>query len=87
MRKTEPASQIGKCTCLASCTLVSFAALPPSLHVYAVSRSIDCIRHLTPTLQLLGIEPLGLHANMQQRQRLKNLDRSVELPWLLCRWK
>eukprot|EP01134_Creolimax_fragrantissima_P001078 CFRG1078T1 len=37
--------------------------------------SIDCIRHVTPILTLLGMKPLGLHANMQQRQRMKNLER------------
>ncbi|KAF9426951.1 ATP-dependent RNA helicase [Podila epigama] len=37
--------------------------------------SIDAIRHLVPMMQLLGIEALGMHAQMQQRQRLKNLDR------------
>ncbi|KAF9910976.1 ATP-dependent RNA helicase [Lobosporangium transversale] len=37
--------------------------------------SIDAIRHLAPMMQLLGIEALGMHAQMQQRQRLKNLER------------
>ncbi|KAI9320389.1 P-loop containing nucleoside triphosphate hydrolase protein [Dichotomocladium elegans] len=37
--------------------------------------SIDAIRRLIPVFKLLGIEVLGLHAQMQQRQRLKNLDR------------
>lgn len=37
--------------------------------------SIDALRRLTPIFQLLGVEVLGLHAQMQQRQRLKNLDR------------
>ncbi|KAF9574876.1 ATP-dependent RNA helicase [Mortierella alpina] len=37
--------------------------------------SIDAIRHLVPMMQLLGVEALGMHAQMQQRQRLKNLDR------------
>eukprot|EP00123_Amoebidium_parasiticum_P017639 comp23927_c0_seq1/m.42244 comp23927_c0_seq1/g.42244 ORF comp23927_c0_seq1/g.42244 comp23927_c0_seq1/m.42244 type:complete len:664 (-) comp23927_c0_seq1:73-2064(-) len=37
--------------------------------------SIDCIRHIVPLLTLLGLNPLPLHAKMQQRQRLKNLDR------------
>ncbi|KAI8363577.1 P-loop containing nucleoside triphosphate hydrolase protein [Mortierella sp. GBAus27b] len=37
--------------------------------------SIDALRHLIPTMQLLGIDALGMHAQMQQRQRLKNLDR------------
>ncbi|KAI8073307.1 P-loop containing nucleoside triphosphate hydrolase protein [Gongronella butleri] len=37
--------------------------------------SIDAIRRLVPVFRLLGVEVLGLHAQMQQRQRLKNLDR------------
>nr|CAG8433417.1 13248_t:CDS:10 [Entrophospora candida] len=37
--------------------------------------SIDSIRRLVPILKLLKIEVIGFHAQMQQRQRLKNLDR------------
>ncbi|RCI01185.1 ATP-dependent RNA helicase [Rhizopus azygosporus] len=37
--------------------------------------SIDSIRRLVPVFKLLNIEVLGLHAQMQQKQRLKNLDR------------
>ncbi|KAL1920285.1 uncharacterized protein VTP21DRAFT_1431 [Calcarisporiella thermophila] len=37
--------------------------------------SIDSIRRLVPVFRLLGVEVLSLHAQMQQRQRLKNLDR------------
>ncbi|ORX50228.1 P-loop containing nucleoside triphosphate hydrolase protein [Hesseltinella vesiculosa] len=37
--------------------------------------SIDAIRRLVPVFRLLNVEVLGLHAQMQQRQRLKNLDR------------
>ncbi|KAI8970118.1 P-loop containing nucleoside triphosphate hydrolase protein [Mycotypha africana] len=37
--------------------------------------SIDAIRRLVPVFKLLNIEVLGLHAQMQQKQRLKNLDR------------
>eukprot|EP00039_Didymoeca_costata_P010368 m.139618 g.139618 ORF g.139618 m.139618 type:complete len:242 (+) comp14802_c0_seq1:1228-1953(+) len=40
--------------------------------------SIDCIRRLLSLLQLLGIPAHALHANMQQRQRLKNLTRFKE---------
>ncbi|KAF9929520.1 ATP-dependent RNA helicase [Linnemannia zychae] len=43
--------------------------------------SIDAIRHLVPMMQLLGIEALGMHAQMQQRQRLKNLDRFKANPF------
>ena len=37
--------------------------------------SIDTLRRLTPMFKLLGVEIFVLHAQMQQRQRLKNLDR------------
>ncbi|KAI9482776.1 MAG: P-loop containing nucleoside triphosphate hydrolase protein [Benjaminiella poitrasii] len=37
--------------------------------------SIDAIRRLVPIFKLLNVEVLGLHAQMQQKQRLKNLDR------------
>ncbi|CAG8699020.1 6376_t:CDS:10, partial [Racocetra persica] len=37
--------------------------------------SIDTIRRLIPMMRLLNIEVFALHAQMQQRQRLKNLDR------------
>jgi ATP-dependent RNA helicase DDX24/MAK5 len=37
--------------------------------------SIDCVRRLVNLFTYLCTEPLGLHAQMHQRQRLKNLDR------------
>ncbi|KAI0225300.1 ATP-dependent RNA helicase, partial [Massospora cicadina] len=37
--------------------------------------SIDTIRRLVPLLGLLGVAAFPLHAQMQQRQRLKNVDR------------
>jgi ATP-dependent RNA helicase DDX24/MAK5 len=37
--------------------------------------SIDAIRRLVPILSLLQVQAYPLHAEMQQRQRLKNLDR------------
>lgn len=37
--------------------------------------SIDCVRRLVNLFELLWTEPLGLHAQMHQRQRLKNLER------------
>ena len=37
--------------------------------------SIDCVRRLVNLFGLLNTEPLGLHAQMHQKQRLKNLDR------------
>ncbi|XP_065831355.1 ATP-dependent RNA helicase DDX24-like isoform X2 [Oscarella lobularis] len=39
------------------------------------TNTIDCIRRLKSLLALLKLDPLPLHAGMQQRQRLKNLDR------------
>ncbi|KAI9011548.1 P-loop containing nucleoside triphosphate hydrolase protein [Gaertneriomyces semiglobifer] len=39
------------------------------------ANSIDTIRRLIPLLTLLNIPAFPLHAEMQQRQRLKNLDR------------
>eukprot|EP00047_Mylnosiga_fluctuans_P002042 m.222913 g.222913 ORF g.222913 m.222913 type:complete len:778 (-) comp10849_c0_seq1:784-3117(-) len=40
--------------------------------------SIDCGRRLVALLQVLRFRPLALHAHLQQRQRLKNLDRFRE---------
>lgn len=37
--------------------------------------SIGCVKRLTTLLGLLSCNPLALHASMQQRQRLKNLER------------
>ncbi|XP_065174831.1 ATP-dependent RNA helicase DDX24-like [Sycon ciliatum] len=37
--------------------------------------SIDCVHRLCGLLTLLRVQPLRLHAGMQQRQRLKTLDR------------
>ena len=37
--------------------------------------SIDCVHRLCGLLTLLRLQPLRLHAGMQQRQRLKTLDR------------
>ncbi|XP_067006519.2 ATP-dependent RNA helicase DDX24 [Anabrus simplex] len=37
--------------------------------------SISCVRRLAQLLSLLQCKPLPLHANMIQRQRLKNLER------------
>ncbi|XP_050295435.1 ATP-dependent RNA helicase DDX24 [Anthonomus grandis grandis] len=37
--------------------------------------SIGCVKRLTTLLSLLDCSPLPLHASMQQRQRLKNLER------------
>ncbi|XP_045483510.1 ATP-dependent RNA helicase DDX24 [Harmonia axyridis] len=37
--------------------------------------SIGCVKRLTTLLTLLDCHPLPLHASMQQKQRLKNLER------------
>jgi len=37
--------------------------------------SIDCVRRLTNLFSLLDVTPLPLHAQLHQKQRLKNLDR------------
>lgn len=42
--------------------------------------SISCVRRLAQLLTLLQCRPLPLHANMMQRQRLKNLDRFRDNP-------
>uniref|UniRef100_A0A1B6E718 ATP-dependent RNA helicase n=1 Tax=Clastoptera arizonana TaxID=38151 RepID=A0A1B6E718_9HEMI len=42
--------------------------------------SISCVRRLASLLNLLKCQPLPLHANMMQRQRLKNLERFRDLP-------
>ena len=39
--------------------------------------SIDSVHRLKGILELLRIRPLVLHAHLQQRQRLKNLERFV----------
>ncbi len=41
--------------------------------------TIKCLQRLRGMLDLLQLNPLPLHANMQQRQRLKNLDRYVRI--------
>jgi ATP-dependent RNA helicase DDX24/MAK5 len=42
--------------------------------------AIDGIRRLLPLLELLGIPAFPLHSQLEQRQRLKNLDRCVPRP-------
>ncbi|KAJ2079480.1 ATP-dependent RNA helicase [Coemansia sp. RSA 988] len=42
------------------------------------ANSIDTIRRLLPIMRLLGLNVFGLHAQMEQRQRLKNVDRFRE---------
>ncbi|KAM6463831.1 ATP-dependent RNA helicase DDX24 isoform 1-T2 [Liasis olivaceus] len=42
------------------------------------ANSIDCIKRLTALLTILDCNPLPLHANMHQKQRLKNLEKFAE---------
>jgi len=42
--------------------------------------SIDCVRRLTNLLGYLKISPLPIHAQLHQKQRLKNLDRFTSSP-------
>lgn len=42
--------------------------------------SIDAIRRLVPVFKLLNLEVLGLHAQMQQKQRLKSLEKFKSNP-------
>uniref|UniRef100_A0A3Q2UBA2 ATP-dependent RNA helicase n=1 Tax=Fundulus heteroclitus TaxID=8078 RepID=A0A3Q2UBA2_FUNHE len=42
------------------------------------ANSIDCIKRLSALLVILDCCPLPLHANMHQKQRLKNLERFAE---------
>ncbi|KAK3091430.1 hypothetical protein FSP39_019832 [Pinctada imbricata] len=44
------------------------------------ANSKDCIRRMISVLTLLKTNPLPLHADMHQRQRLKNLDRFTANP-------
>jgi ATP-dependent RNA helicase DDX24/MAK5 len=39
------------------------------------ANSIDCVRRLTNLFRLLNKTPLHLHANLNQKQRLKNLEK------------
>ena len=50
-----------------------FKSFPGRTLVFA--NSIDCIFRLSALFQLLGCNPMHLHAKMQQRQRLKHLER------------
>ena len=41
--------------------------------------SIDGIRRLMPLVELLNVQAFPLHSQLEQRQRLKNLDRQAEI--------
>ncbi|NXB93318.1 DDX24 helicase, partial [Vidua chalybeata] len=42
------------------------------------ANSIDCVKRLSSLLTILNCDPLPLHANMHQKQRLKNLERFAD---------
>lgn len=42
------------------------------------ANSIDCIKRLSSLLTILNCDPFPLHANMHQKQRLKNLERFAD---------
>lgn len=42
------------------------------------ANSIECIKRLNSLLVIMDYSPLPLHANMHQKQRLKNLERFAE---------
>ncbi|OWF40635.1 ATP-dependent RNA helicase DDX24-like [Mizuhopecten yessoensis] len=44
------------------------------------ANSKDCIRRLVSVLTLLNVNPLPLHADMHQKQRLKNLEKFTDNP-------
>ena len=55
--------------------LFPFPVLRP---YFGFSNTVDCVRRLGSLFRLLDFDPWVLHASMQQRQRLKNLDRPGE---------
>lgn len=44
------------------------------------ANSIDCLQRVRSLLLLLRLQPLPLHAHMQQKQRIKNLERFASNP-------
>merc|ERR1712025_556431 len=56
------------------CFLYYFVKTHPGRTV-VFCNSIDCVRRLTNLFSLLDVTPLPLHAQLHQKQRLKNLDR------------
>lgn len=45
--------------------------------------SIGCVKRLATLFGILDCKPLPLHASMQQKQRLKNLERYIILKSIL----
>lgn len=61
------------------CNLYYFLLAHPGRTI-VFCNSIACVRRLRSVLELLNCKPLGLHASMEQRQRLRNLDRFRDDP-------
>lgn len=59
--------------------LYYFVSLHPG-RTLVFCNSIDCVRRLKSVLETLGLHPMALHAEMQQRQRLRQLDKFVAEP-------
>ena len=55
--------------------------MPDSGRTLVFVNSIACLRRLVSIMQVLELPIYPLHAEMQQRQRLKNLDRCVAVLW------
>ncbi|XP_037076198.1 ATP-dependent RNA helicase DDX24-like [Pollicipes pollicipes] len=60
--------------------LLYYFALQHPGRTLVFCNSIDCVTRLGRLFTLLDMAPLVLHANMQQRQRLKNLQRFQARP-------
>ncbi|KAI9459767.1 ATP-dependent RNA helicase [Boletus coccyginus] len=74
--------QESKIECLASekdAYLYYFLLRYPGRSLVFLS-AIDGIRRLTPLLELLSLKAFPLHSQLEQRQRLKNLDRFKATP-------
>ncbi|KAF8553319.1 P-loop containing nucleoside triphosphate hydrolase protein [Imleria badia] len=74
--------QESKIECLASekdAYLYYFLLRYPGRSLVFLS-AIDGIRRLTPLLELLNLKAFPLHSQLEQRQRLKNLDRFKATP-------
>lgn len=52
-----------------------YFAMKYSGRTLVFANSIDCVRRLTNLFRYLKRTPLHLHANMDQKQRLKNLEK------------
>ena len=62
-------------TLLRRAELTSWRPLKRQRRTLIFVNAIDTIRRLVPCLKYLGFNVLGLHGNMQQKQRLRAVDR------------